>query len=430
MALSVGCARCHDHKHDSIPTRDYYALAGIFKSTETLWGAAALEALTAPQTPLHELKAAPANIPPPGVEPPKAPKPSRRKPAKPAFPHPPGTPLAMGVREAKVIADCKLNIDGESKKTGPAIPRGFLTACGPVDDSLAIPTGQSGRLQLAQWLTRDSHPQAARVMVNRIWLHLFGQGLVRTPDDFGVYGDRPSHPELLDHLATRFLAEKWSTKRLIRSIVLSRTYQLSSDCDDRTREADPENRLLARHDRRRLDAEALRDAMLAASGELDLNPGQGSLIQHWDLLINESGSLHQPSRRRSVYLLMLRNSMPPELTAFNLPDATVVAGQRDITTLPTQALYLLNSPFIVGQSHRLAERVQASAIEETQRIRNAYRRTFSREPFPSELQRSAEFLRDTAATLPGILSDETRRQTAWSAFCQALLASNELRYID
>jgi hypothetical protein len=427
MGLSVACARCHDHKHDPIPTRDYYALAGIFKSTETLWGAAAHEALTAPQTPLHELQAAP-KITSPAVPltPVKAP---RKKPAKPAFPHPPGTPLAMGAREAKVIADCKLNIDGESKKLGASIPRGFVAACGATD--APIDAKQSGRLQLARWLTRSEHPQTARVMVNRIWLHLFGQGLVRTPDDFGVYGDRPSHPELLDHLATRFVKEGWSLKRLIRAIVLSRTYQLASDCDERTRDADPDNTLLARHDRRRLDAEALRDAMLAASGELDLRPGEGSLIQHHDLLINEMGDLHRPSNHRSVYLLMLRNSMPPELTPFNLPAGTAVAGKRDITTLPTQALYLLNSPFVIEQSKRLAARLLQSSSDDTGIIRDGYQRTFAREPDENEIRRATEFLRETDASFAAAnLSKETRRQTVWASFCQAMLSSNELRYVD
>ncbi len=430
MGLSVGCARCHDHKHDPIPMRDYYALAGIFKSTETLWGAAAFEGLTAPQTPLHELQAAAKSTPPPASELPKPVKESKRKPAKPAFPYPPGAPLAMGLREAKTIADCKLNIDGESKKTGPAIPRGFLTACGTVDEALAVTPQQSGRLQLAQWLTSSNHPQTARVMVNRVWLHLFGHGLVRTPDDFGVYGDRPSHAELLDHLASRFVAEKWSVKRLIRTIVLSRTYQLASECDERTRDADPDNTLLARHERRRLDAEALRDTMLAASGELDLQPGQGSLIQHQELLINEMGNLHRPSRHRSVYLLMVRNSMPPELTAFNLPDGTAVTGQRDITTLPTQALYLLNSGFLVEQSQRFAERLLATSSGEQEIVQTAYRRAFSREPQPPEIVSAREFLRDTSAMLPRELNAEARRTATWAAFCQALLASNELRYID
>jgi hypothetical protein len=429
MGLSVACARCHDHKHDPIPTRDYYALAGIFKSTETLWGAAAHEALTAPQTPLHELQAAPKIVPPADAEQLKPARASKRKPAKPAFPYAPGTPLAMGLREAKVIADCKLNIDGESKKLGASIPRGFLSACGVTDAQ--FDAKQSGRLQLAEWLTRPEHPQTARVMVNRVWQHLFGQGLVRTPDDFGVYGDRPSHPELLDHLATRFVKEGWSVKRLIRGIVLSRTYQLGSECDERMRDIDPDNTLLARHDRRRLDAEALRDAMLAASGELDARPAEGSLIQHHDLLVNEMGDLHQPSNHRSIYLLLLRNSMPPELTPFNLPSGTAVTGKRDITTLPTQALYLLNSPFVIEQSKRLAARLLSSSTDDAGIIRDAYQRTLAREPVENEIRLATEFLRATdAAFSSGTLSRETRRQTVWAAFCQALLSSNELRYVD
>lgn len=431
MGLSVACARCHDHKHDPIPARDYYSLAGIFKSTETLWGAAGYEALTAPQTPLHELQAAPKIVPPPEEAQVKPVKPSSKKPAKPAFPHPPGTPLAMGAREAKAIADCKLNIDGESKKLGPSIPRGFLTACATSGPAIDLNPQQSGRLELAQWLTRGDHPQTARVMVNRVWQHLLGHGLVRTPDDFGVYGDRPSHPELLDHLATRFVKDGWSIKLLIRTVVLSRTYQLGSECDERTRSADPDNTLLTHHTRRRLDAEALRDAMLAASGDLDDRPGQGSVIQHRDVLVNQMGDMHQPSNHRSVYLLMLRNSMPQELAAFNLPDGTAVTGKRDVTTLPTQALYLLNSPFLVEQSKRLATRVVTSCDDDTSIIRTAYRRIFAREPGGQEIQRSIEFLREAEAALcSNELSNEARRQTAWAAFCQALLASNEFRYLD
>ena len=430
MGLSVGCARCHDHKHDPIPARDYYALAGIFKSTETLWGAGAYEKLTAPETPLHELKAAPK------VEPARAKlvpaQTSKKAPAKPAFPYAPGTPLAMGVREAKAIADCKLNIDGESKKLGAAIPRGFLSACASTTNApLAIEPQQSGRLQLAQWLTRGDHPQTARVMVNRIWLHLFGHGLVRTPDDFGVYGDRPSHPELLDHLATRFVADGWSIKRFIRALVLSRTYQLDSECDPRFRAADPDNTLFARHTRRRLDAESLRDTMLAASGTLDVRPGQGSLIQHHDVLINQMGNLHQPSNHRSIYLLHLRNSMPTELTAFNLPDGTAVTGQRDVTTLPTQTLYLLNSEFLVAQSKAFAASLLKSAEAEPARVRSAFVRTFAREPSKTEVQQSVAFLRSAESGLMQRQTDsEARQLTVWAAFCQALLASNELRYLD
>ena len=429
MGLSVGCARCHDHKHDPIPTRDYYALAGIFKSTETLWGAGAFEALTAPQTPLHELQAAPKVAPAADKLVPV--KTSKKAPAKPAFPYAPGAPLAMGVREAKAVADCKLNIDGESKKLGPAIPRGFLSASSNTNAPLAIEPQQSGRLQLAQWLTRGEHPQTARVLVNRVWLHLLGPGLVRTPDDFGVFGERPSHPELLDHLATRFVADGWSVKRLIRAVVLSRTYQLASEADARSLAADPDNTFLARQTRRRLDAEVLRDAMLCAAGTLDPRPGQGSLIQHHDVLINQMGNLHQPSNHRSVYLLHLRNSMPDELTAFNLPDGTAVTGQRDVTTLPTQALYLLNSQFLVAQSKAFAASLLKSAEAEPARVRRAFLRTYAREPSKAEAQQSVAFLRHAESGLMQSQPDsEARQHTVWAAFCQALLASNELRYLD
>jgi hypothetical protein len=429
LGLSVGCARCHDHKTDPIPTRDYYALAGIFRSSETLWGAAAHEGLTAPQTPLHELTAAPKLGTHPDVEAILTKHNPRKTPAKPTHKYAPDAPLAMGVREAKAVADCKLNIDGESKKLGAAIPRGYLSVV-PVK---AAPPGakQSGRLELARWLTHPQHPLTARVMVNRVWQHLFGQGLVRTVDDFGITGEPPTHPALLDHLATGFVSDGWSVKQLIRRIVLSRVYQLSSEANAELVKADPDNLLLGRHQRRRLDAETLRDAMLVATGDLNVQPGRGSLIQHRDVLINELPPLHQHSSHRSVYLLMLRNSMPPELTPFNLPDATTVTGKRDSSTLATQALYLLNNSFVVDQSRRFAERLKAAAEEDSERIRLAYRQAFSRAPSADELQQAGDFIRETDLALASSQSDGTKDESdAWAAFCQTLLVSNELRYVD
>lgn len=431
LGLSLGCARCHDHKHDPVSTKEYYALAGIFKSTETLWGTGAYEPLTAPQTPLHELRSFPKVPLPPENERPKPVKVSKKKPASPAFPHPPGTPLAMGVREAKTIDDCKINIGGESKKPGAPVPRGFPAACGPVEECLAIDASQSGRLQLVQWLTSGSHPQTARVLVNRVWLHLFGEGLVRTPDDFGVFGDRPLHRALLDHLAAGFVEDGWSLKRLIRRIVLSRTWQLGSFCDERGRRNDPENTLLARHNRRRLDAEALRDAMLAASGELDRSPGVGSLVQHEEVLINEMGNLHRQSLKRSVYLLMLRNSMPPELIPFNVPDGLAVTGKRDVTTLPAQALYLLNNPFVLGRATALAEGLIQASTDDSKIIETAYERILARHPQPEEKRRALEFLNQaTPTTGEENPEGENARKTQVASLCQALLASNEFRYID
>ena len=419
MGLTVGCARCHDHKTDPITARDYYALAGIFKSTQTLWGAAAFQGLTAPETPLHELQVARQVGPRAELEPILKANPPHRPPAKPAFKYADGTALAMGVREAKAVVDCKLNIDGDAKKLGPAIPRGFVAACGVGDASLVLDAKQSGRLQLARWLTSPSHPLTARVMVNRVWLHLFGEGIVATPNDFGFYGERPTNPALLDHLATRFMKDGWSIKRLVRDIVLSRTYQIASGSGE------------GFHQRRRLDAEELRDAMLVASGSLNPQPGQGSVIQHRDVLINELPPLHQPSQHRSVYLLMLRNSMPPELTPFNLPDATTVTDKRDRSALATQSLYLLNNPFVIDQSKHFARRVQAVDGDVTARLRHAYRWALAREPTLPELRRAEEFFREFDLSFVSSASSERPDQSqAWSALCQALLASNELRYLD
>jgi hypothetical protein len=264
-----------------------------------------------------------------------------------------------------------------------------------------------------------------------VWLHLFGEGLVRTPDDFGAYGDRPLHPELLDHLAASLMRDGWSLKKLIRRIVLSRTWQLSSDCNPALREADPENTLFARHNRRRLEAEALRDAMLVASGELDRKPAEGSVIRHEDILINQMGNLHRPSFKRSVYLLLLRNAMPPELVPFNFPDGTTVQGRRDVTTLPGQALYLLNNPFVVARSRALASALLSSSVEDADLVREAYKRVLAREPEPREMQQALGFLlHATTGPAPKPVEYTLSRADACAAFCQTLLASNEFRYLD
>lgn len=370
MGLSVGCARCHDHKFDPIPTRDYYALAGLFTSSETMWGLAANEGLTAPATGLHVLKAA-ANVPPPAdfVETVLVLESNTGKPKaipKPKWPL--GTPLAMGMRDRAKPVDCKINIKGDAKKLGASVPRGFLSACATGNDgagSVTVNPKQSGRLELAQWLANGRHPLTARVMVNRIWQHLFGEGLVRTVDDFGVYGERPSHPELLDHLAARFVEDRWSIKQLIRSIVLSRTYQLS--CQSPGNSADLGNRLLTRHNRRRLDAESLRDAMLSASGQFNPQPGQGSVIRHRDILVNLAGSLHQPSPHRSIYLCYLRSSPPPELAAFDLPEFTAPTGKRATSTAPGQSLHLYNNALVLQQARALANRVISDSLDSTLR---------------------------------------------------------------
>lgn len=424
MGISVACARCHDHKFDPVTARDYYAMAGIFTSTETMWGVAGNEKLTAPPTDLHVLDAAPVVLPPKDfVETVILKESNTGKPKEiPKSKWEPGTPLAMGVRDAKEPADCKINLKGDAKKLGEPVPRGFLSSYSIPSPEIASTT--SGRLELSQWLTSGEHPQTARVMVNRIWSHLFGKGIVGTPDDFGVYGERPTHPELLDFLACQFVEDGWSMKRLIRSIVTSRTYRLDSIAVEDTLSADPGNTWYSRHDRRRLDAESLRDSILAVSGQLNRNPSEGSIIRHRDILVNLAGNLHEPSQHRSIYLCYLRNSPPPELAAFDLPDFLSVNGKRDESTIPGHALYLYNSPFVVEQSTHLAESILSQDLpDEESIIRSLYDRALLRTPDPEELYRAKELLESSRA------ETESEPQ-AWACLCQALIATNEFRYID
>ena len=427
LGVSIACARCHDHKFDPVSARDYYALAGIFTSSDTLYGLAGNEKLTAPPTDLHVLESAPHRAPPEGFietviltesatgQPKKIPAPKWKQ----------GTPLAMGLRDAKEPGDAKLNIKGDAKKPGEAIPRGipsiYLSSGEGTGDPLAIPEGTSGRLELAHWITSPDHPQTARVYVNRIWMHLFGRGIVNTPNDFGVYGSRPTHPRLLDHLAISFLEQGASTKQLIRTIVLSDTYQRTSIVPEALRKLDEENLWLTRQRTRRLDAESLRDRMLAASGSLDRAPASGSLIEHREILINLAGDLHEPSNHRSVYLCYLRNSPPPELAAFDLPSFLKPVGQRESSTRPDQSLYLYNHPFVISQAKNLVENENQVKGEED-RIRFLFRRILLRDPDPEELYRGKELLEYTF--------DEKRPERSWVALAQSLFTSNEFRYLD
>lgn len=435
MGLSVACARCHDHKFDPVPTADYYAMAGIFKSSETMWGLAANQVLTAPDTPLHVLKTArkmePTAEEKKAIAIAKEISRGHRDLKKPKNSYPAGAAVAMGVRERKKVADCKININGDAKKLGAVVKRGFLSSI-RLKDSPALPKDRSGRLELANWLTAKDHPLTARVAVNRIWLHLFGEGLVRTPDEFGIYGDKPTHPELLDHLASRFVNNAWSIKRMIRSIVLSRTYQLSSEADAKLVAKDPANRLLARHNRRRLDAESLRDSILATSGELLVQPKDGSDIRFYDVLVNTQGNLHKPSNHRSIYLCMMRNSPPPELAAFDLPDALRVQGKRAETVLPTHALYLLNNPFVVEKAEAFAGDLLAeTGLDDAGRVEESYRHILMRKPAKRELQRAIDLVQGVEADLSSSASESKNRPVkVWASLVQALFLTSEFRYVD
>ena len=271
-------------------------------------------------------------------------------------------------------------------------------------------------------------------MANRVWYHLTGRGLVTTLDNFGAMGQRPSHPELLDHLAIQFRENGWSIKSLVRSIVLSRTYQLSSNLTAAGTAADPDNSLLWRMNHRRLDAEAIRDAMLAASGQLDQKPRQKSAVAAiGDVNIGRNANvnrrLHEFSRNRSVYLPIVRNRLPEMLRLFDFAEPSIIVGRRDVTTVPTQALFLLNSKFVLTLSDQMARKLLASENDESARVRQAYRLALSRTPSEAEIAAARGFVDATIASLPD--GDEAGKQLrAWSGLCQSLLACAEFRYLQ
>lgn len=446
MALTVACARCHDHKYDPIPARDYYALAGIFNSSETLYGATGNSMGGAPPTDLHALatKDAPAPqaaVPPAEVEEATGKKKGKAKAKGKAAvaKYPAGTPLAMGMRDRAAPADCKINIKGEARQLGASVPRGYIQVCTQGEPPPPSET-QSGRLELTQWLTDPAHPLTARVVANRIWHHIFGQGIVRTPDNFGLHGERPTHPELLDYLATQFVADGWSFKKFIRSVVLSRAYQMASDHHEAAFEADPDNLYLWRHNRRRLDAEQFRDTVLAVSGQLDRSPGTGSvLVKLGEVLIQDRltpDKIHQASNHRSIYLCILRNGEPEELTVFDLADPSLVVGARNVTTVPAQALFLMNSPFVVEQSRQFAERLLATQnpqgdMKDSERVALAYRLALQREPTSAEIKRAETFLQTIPAEIESTEPNPSQRQArVWSALGQSLYSANEFRHLD
>jgi hypothetical protein len=285
-------------------------------------------------------------------------------------------------------------------------------------DLPAIPNDQSGRRQLGEWLAAKDNPLPARVMANRVWHWLIGQGLVRTVDNFGTTGELPSHPELLDHLAVTFVEDGWSVKKLVRRIVLSQTYQQSSNPKSEIRDpksADPENQLLGRMNRRRLEAECLYDAMLSASGELDLKLGGAS---YKTLPTSDYGYKHADARR-AVYVPVFRNALPELFEAFDFANPSMPTGARNTSTVAPQALFLMNSPWVKERAKSTAERLlNMKDLNDSARIALAYRTTLGRLPTDGE-RRIADRL----------LSSEPNRTEAWTRLVQALFASLDFRYV-
>jgi hypothetical protein len=367
----------------------------------------------------------------------------------------PKPPMVMAVEEGK-IADCKVHIRGDTTNLGDLVPRHFLTVlCG--DNQTPIDSSHSGRLELARWLASPTQPLTSRVAVNRIWQDHFGEGLVRTPDNWGFLGVKPTHPDLLDWMASIFVEPVgmtastrragpssgygcgWSFKRLHKLIMMSNTYKMSSMTDAATtakaETTDPENRLLWRFNRRRLEAEPFRDAMLFVSGKIDLTMG-GSLLKtenHGYVTNDQSGNAAQyNSPRRSLYLPIIRNALFDMFQAFDVGDPSMVNAKRNATTVAPQALYVMNSPFVLDQARAFAEQLLARKdATDAQRIDLAYRKAMARPAATSEIQRLTRFIQAYEAKLASTEPDATKRRLeAWSAACQALFASNEFIYVN
>ena len=319
-------------------------------------------------------------------------------------------PMTMAPRESKTPADGHVHIRGLVRNKGPKVPRGFISVATDPKAELNIPAKSSGRLELAHWVADANNPLTSRVMVNRIWKHLLGEGLVRTPDNFGETGELPSHPELLDHLALSFTDNNWSVKSIIREIVLSRTYQLSSLSQSNQ---DPENRLLARANRKRLEAESIRDTALLVSGQLDPTRSGPTIKNAGQYDLNYKFN----TKRKSIYTPWFRNSMIDLFEVFDAPNPNLVVGKRTTSNIPTQSLFLMNSPFIREQSILTAKQL----IDKGAKIEDAYLRLLGRPPSTSEQATTSDFL----SQFP-----KDQQEEAWTQLCQTLFSCVDFRFLD
>lgn len=481
LGTTVACARCHDHKFDPIPMSDYYAMAGIFLSSDTYFGTPS-GVQNRHDTPLIELPA-------PDVAPPipsltlgqsidlqfrldqqkeqladilaearaarqngNADEAQRIQQqalrlrttsgvleSEAARYGADGTPLAlaMGVLDSDDPFDSQLLIRGEEgNATSERVPRGYLQVVQTGDEE-PIGPDESGRLQLAHWMTSPENPLPARVMTNRIWHWIFGQGIVSSVDNFGHTGQRPSHPELLDQLAIRFIEKNWSVKDMIREIVLSRTYRQASTFNEDHFLKDPQNALLWRVSPRRLDAESLRDAVLAVSGTLDSErPAASPVARVGSGFVGRGGRdqtpLSQENVHRSVYLPIVRDLVPEALALFDFADPSLMSGKRDVTTVPSQALYLMNSDFIIRNAEAMAKRLFVELeLRGPRLISTAFYLAYARPPTDEETRKTSAYLERflEVAETEGLAKEDARR-LAFTTFCQSLLSSAEFRYLN
>jgi cytochrome c553 len=439
LGLTVACARCHDHKFDPIPTSDYYALAGVFASTEYV------EAPLVPPDVVAAYQRAEAAVvgqkkkidqllkdeatrlaKAGGDQKQQAAKTKKRledrlpaeskqklaalraELARLEKQVPPRYPVVHSLTEAAHSVNLQVCIRGNPENLGELVARHFLSVLPGSPEPF---TQGSGRLELSRQIASKDNPLTARVMVNRIWQHHFGKGLVRTPSNFGMLGERPTHPELLDHLASRFMASGWSQKAMHRLILLSATYQLSSKADVVNLAKDADNRLLGRMNRRRLEVEAWRDAMLAVAGQLDHHLG------------GPSADLAAPTNcRRTVYAAVSRHDLNGLLRLFDFPDPNITSAERTTTTVPLQQLFVLNSPFMIDNAKALAHRLLTCPDrDDAARIRRAFVLLFGRPATEREVQLGCRFLQS---------GSPESGMTAWEQYAQVLLGTDEFLFVD
>lgn len=478
IGLTASCARCHDHKFDPVPQKEYYALAGIFRSTDTFYGTDASNGNRNPSRLLSiapdgtvtqistkgtgkgssagavqkQLKAERAKLKRFETQLKKNPNAKsvsiqkkksearieqllrRIKDQKGSDVSSKDGEQTMAVLDASSPDDTQLRIRGEAGDRGDTVRRGFLTI-GSVGHVPDLDRSTSGRLALAEWLTQEDNPLTARVAVNRIWQHLFGRGLVATVDNFGANGDRPTHPELLDWLASDFKTNGWSVKHTIRRIMTSRVYQLGSEGNSASEEIDPANHLLWRANHRRLEAESIRDAMLVVSGKLDAEPARGSVVLSvGNGIIGrnlKTDKFGEDNTKRSVYLPIVRGYVPEILKVFDFPEPSMIYGSRDVTTVATQALYMMNSDFVTAQAEAFAQRLlDDNDLNDKARVDQAWQIAFARQPSDSERNEALAFVAETSQSFESSESESGRQQKAWTSLAQSLFASAEFRYVE
>ncbi len=487
LGLTLGCARCHKHKFDPVSLNDYYALAGIFSSTRTLKKPKPKDSMSKWQpVPLpvgekeaqrlkdefarmkaeagqhkkealahvEELQQQMKELRERTERDEKAEVLLVKKLVKATFDGDSASgeasvlgsyltalPMALAVNDMEQAVDENIRIRGQTHTKGQQVSRGFLSVL-MKRGAAGIPEGQSGRLQLADWLTDTQSPASAlssRLMVNRVWNYLFGAGLVRTADNFGAQGETPSHPELLDYLSQQFIDEAWSVKKLVRQIMLSRVYQLAAEQRDLAAKIDPDNRLLWRTNGRRMDVEAIRDSILTISGLIDHQQGGSTLTVVGSLGSSRRGYRTvdiNPYNRRGVYLPIIRSGLSSSMDMYNVfdfPDSGLVTGRRNSTTVPTQALYLMNSNFMVKNARATSKALlQGDEVEsDSGRVGRAFLMMLGREVTADEKKNSLDYISDFEKEMrdQGRLPQVAREQ-AWTSFCQSLFASNEFLFLN